>query len=199
MIKAVLLDMYGVILKDTGDSLLPYINETFPEKTFDEVYYFWEQSNVGALPSVEIFRGLCYTGDLEKTERDYLDTIEINGDFYDFAERMKGKVRMALISNDAAEWNRFLREKYDIDRHFEVLHVSGEVGIKKPDERIFLMTLEKLGLNPSECVYVDDRRHNLITAGRLGMAPILFNTRNVGYDGIIVRDFSGLADYVLNH
>ncbi|MDO4458887.1 MAG: HAD-IA family hydrolase [Clostridia bacterium] len=199
MIKAVILDMYGVILKDTGDSLLPYINETFPEKSFDDVYSYWNRCNVGELPSIEIFRGLGYEGDLEKIEKDYLNTIELNEDFPVFCEDMRGKTKLALISNDAAEWNRFLRNKYDLNKYFDVLHVSGELGIKKPDPDIFLLTLEKLGLKAEECVYVDDRRKNLYAAESLGMTPILFNTRNVDYDGIIIESFDDLKEYVLNN
>ena len=72
--------------------------------------------------------------------------------------------------------------------------ISGDLKMKKPDPRIFQLTLEKLGCPPEECVYIDDRRYNLEAAQALGMDTVLFNSRNVPYGGKIVTGFGELAD-----
>lgn len=50
-----------------------------------------------------------------------------------------------------------------------------------------------LTCSPEDCAYVDDRRFNVAAAQSLGMRAVLFNSRNVEYDGLSVRDFEELA------
>lgn len=103
-----------------------------------------------------------------------------------------------MISNDSSEWSRYLRDKYKINDYFDVITVSGDIKIKKPDERIFKLTLEKLGCLASDCTYIDDRRFNLAAAQSLGMDTILFNSRNVQYEGKTVINFKELANMLID-
>lgn len=192
--KALILDMYGVIIKDPEGGLLPFINSKFSHLSREDVYLHWDKADVGQLTSLDLFRNLGFEGDLSKIEKEYLDTIEINESFYDIVPILKKHYRLALISNDLSEWSSYLRDKFKINDYFDVITVSGDVKIKKPDAQIFLLTLDKLGLKASDCIYVDDRRYNLEAAQSLGMAAILFNSRNVQYDGKIVYSFKELAD-----
>lgn len=52
--------------------------------------------------------------------------------------------------------------------------VSGEVGVAKPDRRIFELLFERLGLAPTEIVFIDDNVDNVEVARALGMDAILF-------------------------
>lgn len=192
--KAVILDMYGVILKDSGDGFYSYVNRTFPQLTPADIYPDWDKADVGEISSLEVFRRLGFQGDLAKIERNYLDTVEINEAFYKFAEQIRKRFKLALISNDSSEWSRFFREKFSLNQYFDVISISGDLKIKKPDPGIFQLTVEKLGCEAGDCVYIDDRRYNLEAAQTLGMDVILFNSRNVPYDGKTVRDFGELAD-----
>ena len=70
----------------------------------------------------------------------------------------------------------------------------GDLKIRKPDERIFQLTMEKLAVKASECLYVDDRRGYLEAAGKVGMHTILFNSRNVPYEGNMVNSFEELMN-----
>ena len=56
---------------------------------------------------------------------------------------------------------------------FDAVVISGEVGMRKPDEDIYLFAAERLGLAPSECVFVDDLDRNVEVAEKLGMAGIV--------------------------
>lgn len=195
--KAIVLDMYGVIVKQTGDDFVPFVQRTFPKLTPEEIYLPWFKADIGEISSLDVWKILGYTGDLEQIEKEYLDSIELNDGFVEFAQAMQGKYRLAIISNDSSRWSRYLREKFDINKYFDVISVSGDLKIEKPDERIFCLTLEKLGLKAEDCLYVDDRRRNLGAAGRLGMNTVLMNSRNVSYEGAVVRNFEELAKKVL--
>ena len=195
--KAVVLDMYGVIVKQTGDDFVPYVQQTFPNITADEIYASWFRANMGEISSIEVWKAIGFQGDVEKIEKEYLDTIELSDGFVDFVEKAKAKYKLAILSNDSSRWSRYLREKFDINRYFDVISISGDLRVKKPDERIFLHTIEALGVNAEDCIYVDDRRRNLGAANKVGMNPILFNSRNVSCECISVHSFDELAQEVL--
>lgn len=67
-----------------------------------------------------------------------MDTIEINDGFLDFASLVNKHYKMAIISNDSSRWSKYLREKFDINKFFHVISISGDLKIQKPDERIFM-------------------------------------------------------------
>jgi epoxide hydrolase-like predicted phosphatase len=75
-------------------------------------------------------------------------------------------VRTALVSNSWRE------DDYDVDDLFDVIVLSGAIGIRKPDPRIYVLAAERLGVAPQDCVFVDDLGGNLKPAKSLGMATI---------------------------
>jgi putative hydrolase of the HAD superfamily len=191
--KAIILDMYGVILQETGDGFFPFVNSVSPELSTEEIFRVWDRADMGEIPSLEVFRHLGFKGDLPKIERDYLNTIEINEAFYKFASQVKKTCKLALISNDSIEWSKYLRGKFQLDAFFDVISVSGDLKIKKPDHRIFNHTLDKLGCRSADCTFIDDRCFNLEAAESLGIKTILFNSRNVRYEGTSVNNFEELS------
>jgi putative hydrolase of the HAD superfamily len=192
--QAIIFDMYGVILKDPEGGLMPFVNRFFPDLQFDDVYTHWRKANVGELTSLDFFSKIGFEGDINRIEKEYLDTIEIDASFYSAAQTLGKYYRLALLSNDLSEWSNYLRGKFDINKYFDTVVISGDVKLQKPDINIFKLTLQKLALPARGCVFIDDRRRNLAAAKSLGMETILFNSRNVEYDGRTVFDFSGLVD-----
>jgi epoxide hydrolase-like predicted phosphatase len=81
-------------------------------------------------------------------------------------------VRTALLSNS---WG------IDYDRSdwldmFDVVVISGEVGMRKPERQIFEFTLHRLGLPAAECVFIDDMAHNVVAAAQAGLVGIEHRT-----------------------
>jgi epoxide hydrolase-like predicted phosphatase len=56
-----------------------------------------------------------------------------------------------------------------------VLVYSYEVGVEKPDRRIYEITCQRLGVDPSEVVFLDDLEANVTAARQLGMRAVLFH------------------------
>lgn len=193
MIKAILLDMYGVIIKQTGDDFVPYIHRTHPELTAEQIQSPWFRANAGEVTSLDIWRELGFTEDPEELEKEYLDTLELNDNVLDFLRSAQGKYKLALISNDSSGWSRYVREKFQLNKYFDAISISGDIGIKKPDERIFRMTLEKLDVPASDCLYVDDRVKNLKATGLLGMHAVQLNSRGEEYAGTSFATFRELT------
>jgi putative hydrolase of the HAD superfamily len=55
---------------------------------------------------------------------------------------------------------------------FDAVVISSEVGLRKPDERIYRHAAGALGLEPAECVFVDDIEHNIRAAEAVGMIGV---------------------------
>ena len=195
--EAIILDMYGVIVKQTGDDFVPYVQQTFPNLKPEEIRKPWDKANIGEWTSLELWAAVGFQDDLEKIEKNYLDTIELNDGFLEFIKAVRMKYKLAIISNDSSRWSKYLREKFNIDQYFDVISISGDLKIRKPDERIFRHTIEKLAVKAEECLYIDDRRGYLEAAKRVGMNAILLNSRNVPYEGDVVNNLEELMNKVL--
>jgi epoxide hydrolase-like predicted phosphatase len=75
-------------------------------------------------------------------------------------------IKTALVSNS---WRR---EDYDVLDLFDVVVLSGELGIRKPDPEIYAVAVERLEVAADRCVFVDDLGGNLKPAKALGMTTI---------------------------
>ena len=67
-----------------------------------------------------------------------------------------------------------MHKRWDIDGLFDELVISAEVGLVKPDARVFQLALGRLDVQPHEAVFIDDMPVNVDAAGRLGMIGIQF-------------------------
>jgi putative hydrolase of the HAD superfamily len=88
---------------------------------------------------------------------------------YEILRRVRaGGLRTGLLSNS---WgNVYPRELWT--ELFDCVVISSEVGMRKPDERIFRHAVEQLGLPPGDCVFIDDIEHNVRAAEALGMVGL---------------------------
>jgi epoxide hydrolase-like predicted phosphatase len=79
-------------------------------------------------------------------------------------------VRTGLISNS---WGTGIYEPSMLSDLFDAVVISGDVGLHKPQPEIYELGAERLGVRPSECVFVDDLRENVAGAEAVGMTAIL--------------------------
>lgn len=81
-------------------------------------------------------------------------------------------LRLAVISNADGRVARFL-ERAGLADLFELILDSGELGVEKPDPRIFRLALDRLGLEPDEAVFVGDTWEvDVLGARAAGIRPI---------------------------
>lgn len=79
-------------------------------------------------------------------------------------------IPVALVSN---AFGRDCYAGFDLAELADVVVISSEVGIRKPSRRIYQIACDRLGIQPPQAVMVDDLRHNLDGAARLGIAGVL--------------------------
>ena len=83
-------------------------------------------------------------------------------------------LRVYAISNWSAETFPVARDQYPFLAWFEGIVISGEVGVAKPDARIFEALIERHGVEPSRTVFVDDSEANVVAAEELGFIGVRF-------------------------
>jgi len=90
------------------------------------------------------------------------------------AELRARGVPLYALSNWSSETFPIARKRFEFLEWFQGILISGEVGLVKPDPRIFQLFLETHGVNPLQAVYVDDLKHNADAAAAQGMHAIHF-------------------------
>lgn len=105
---------------------------------------------------------------------EHLETVALRPAMLDCVESLRRRgYRTAVVTNNFKEITALWRARIDIDRLFDTVIASCEVGVRKPDPRIFHLTLERLGgLAPEEAVLLDDFEINLSGARAIGMHGI---------------------------
>ena len=107
----------------------------------------------------------------------YFANLHTNEPMVEYLRSLRERgLRMALLTNNVREWEPHWRAKIPaLDEIFEVIVDSGFVGMRKPDPRIYQLTLERLGdVRAEECVFVDDLDVNCDAAAALGMKAVRF-------------------------
>jgi putative hydrolase of the HAD superfamily len=81
---------------------------------------------------------------------------------------------LAICTNNVREWERHWRAKLPVDEIFEVVVDSAFVGTRKPERRIYELTLERLGVAPEAALLIDDLELNCDAARALGIDAVWF-------------------------
>lgn len=99
---------------------------------------------------------------------------EIPGSVKILAElRGKGH-RLHALTNWSAETFPIARRRFAFLDWFEDIVVSGEVGLAKPDPRIFALAIRRCGLDPARTVFIDDSLRNVEAGAAAGLHAVHF-------------------------
>ncbi len=133
--------------------------------------------------------GAFFSGESRAT---LMASLEVRADV---VERIRGwrarGIPLALLTNNVAEWRPHWTAKLDAAGGlslFDVVIDSSEVGMRKPEERIYHHTVEalneRLGLRlvPRDCLFIDDFEQNIAGAEAVGMATLLATTDDAHWD-----------------
>ncbi len=111
----------------------------------------------------------------QEFDRIYSDRFTRKDDSINFIRNLSRKYTIAMLSNTCAPhyayWVKALGEDMKL---FKEVVLSFQIGIAKPDRRIFLEVVKRLGVKPEQCVFIDDVEEYVEAASRVGMHGIQF-------------------------
>ncbi len=199
----IVFDIMGVIFEvadDVNDLLVPFIQRRDRSVSSEKINELYRKASLGEISSYDFWSQLGFASDYPDIEKDYLDScLKLDPEFINIARSLKESDSLAVLSNDVKEWSSYLRNKFGLNELLKVVVISGEVGYRKPDRKIYTILLDRIHESPSSCVLVDDRSKNLYAASRLGMKTIKFFREDVAddYSGDFgITSFSQLPEIV---
>jgi HAD superfamily hydrolase (TIGR01509 family) len=98
---------------------------------------------------------------------------ELDLELMDYVRSLHGRVRLAILSNSGPGAREVEQRRYDFATLFEPIVYSHEVGLTKPDPRVFGLTAQRIGLPLGSLVFVDDVPANVDGARAAGMQAVL--------------------------
>jgi putative hydrolase of the HAD superfamily len=202
-IEAVISDFGGVLTSPLLDSFAAFQNSSGISLEALGKAMIAVGARRGANPLFELEKG-------QMSERDFLHTlseelteqlgrpIELHGfgeRYFEHLhpnERMIGYMRelrrrgykLAICTNNVREWERLWRAKLPVDEIFGVVVDSGFVGSRKPEPRIYELTLERLDVPAPAALMVDDVEVNCTAARELGLDAVWFQSTEQAIEDI---------------
>ncbi len=102
-----------------------------------------------------------------------------------FMRSLRPRYLTAILSNAGDLDRQVFNEAYGIENLVDKVIISAEVGLAKPDPRIFWLALDQFGVQPAETIFVDDLAVNVEAASKLGIRAIQFHTNEQVFGEIL--------------
>lgn len=183
-IRAVIFDLGGVLVRTTDPAPRARLAERLglsPAELsriiFDEESAY--QATLGAITTQEHWEAVRRKLGLSPEEfpdvpAEFWGGDTLDQDLVDYLRALRPRYKTALLSNAWDDLRQVLEEHWKITDAFDEVFISAEVGLLKPDPRIYRLALERLGVAPQEAVFVDDFPENVAGARAVGMHAIQF-------------------------
>jgi len=192
-IEAVVSDFGGVLTSPLVQSFMAFQDQTgITTETLGRAMQAATEAN-GDNPLFEMERGeiteaafldqltdsleplLGHRPEMHRFKEIYFEALQPNQPMIELMRELKaGGYRMAMLTNNVKEWEPLWRSMLPVDEIFETVVDSGFVGCRKPESRIYAITLERLALPAERCLFVDDVQVNCEGAERAGMTAVHF-------------------------
>jgi len=108
--------------------------------------------------------------------RDIFGDERINTELTGLITSLPKSFKKAILSNAFSGARQAFTGIFHLDELFDLIVISAEEGVAKPDDEIYLRTAERLKLDPWELLFVDDMLENAQAAAKVGMAAIHFKS-----------------------
>jgi putative hydrolase of the HAD superfamily len=186
-IQAVFWDLGGVIIRteDRSSRAAWEARLGLPPRELDQIVFAGEMGRkaaVGQAGAADVWTWVAERLGLDPEQREDLRKDFWRGEVLDlelvsYIRGLRANYRTGLISNAWREIRQDIENEWRIADAFDKLIISAEVGLAKPDPRIYHLALEGLGVEASQAIFVDDFIENLEAASALGMHPVHFKNR----------------------
>lgn len=172
MIRAIIFDYFDVIRTDG-------YNRWLRDHGFERTGVFLAASeghDRGELSDEQFFQALAdASGETaEQVEHEMEADVEVNWLLVEYVATLRSTYKTALLSNSSSDYLRNELKIHDLEKYFDEIIISSEVGLIKPEPAVFEHIMQKLGVRPEECIFTDDNPRHIAAATKLGINAILF-------------------------
>ncbi len=182
-VKAVFFDIGGVILRTEYQAPREHLAERL-NLTYEDVYKAIFESETSRRASLgTVSEDEHWSAVLRKLGRPIAEAKAIRDEFFagdiidrsllDFIRSLRPRYITGVISNAWPDMRAYIAEN-KFDDAFDSLTISAEIGVMKPQPKIYQLALEQAKVRASEALFVDDTPANIEAANMLGMYGILF-------------------------
>lgn len=183
--EALLLDMDGVVIdsEPLHDQAQRIIFRAFdldvPESAFDS-FRGMRETEVFEKIVRDFADGRGDVGDLvaakERVYRGLLDGLTLVPGALTFITNARARYRLALTTSSVRLDQQMAFEKFGLGPHFEAVVTAEDIVMPKPHPQPYLKTAEKLGLEPSACLVIEDSINGVRSAARAGCTVVGMTT-----------------------
>jgi epoxide hydrolase-like predicted phosphatase len=183
-IKAVIWDLGGVILRTENYAPRQYLADQLGVTLEDlEHLVFSNNSGMraqrGEIPVEQHWKTIQQRYDLDEKglkdfRRHFFGGDVLDRELLNYIQTLRSHYRIGLLSNAFSDLRTYLENSWSITDLFDDLVISAEVGMAKPDAEIFLLSLERLSVQPHEAVFIDDFLHNIEGARAVHINTVYF-------------------------
>lgn len=180
--------MGGVILRGGGDisSRERLVQRLGIDRSYLESLVFnSESSRLSLLGEIsedehwqQVGKVLDLSGEaLNQARKEFWCDSRMDTELVAFIDSLRPQYKTGLLSNAWKGTRETVGSKFAFLQVFDVSVFSDEVGMMKPDAAFYNWILKRLQVQPGEAVFIDDMAENVQAAQSLGMAGIIFHTR----------------------
>ena len=195
MIKTIIFDYAGVLTPTRNkQNFAQEDHKRFnlqPSELLDILYKQWDKTAIGEMSEKDYWK---YIGEKLNINPDEIRDLvyaafPIEERVIKIIDQIKDKYTLVMVSNQIEDWLEKVIDDNNLRNKFHYFANSYQVGVNKPDKRIFLAALEKSKSEPEEALFIDDSPENIKSAKELGLNTIQFKT----YDQFL-REFKKCID-----
>lgn len=141
----------------------------------------WKKGSLGLCSEDDVRRGLQEILGMDQAQiaafeddlwEEYLGTLNV--ELFTYFASLRPRYKTAIVSNSFVGAREREQARYHFDEITDLIIYSHEVGLAKPDKRIFALTCERLGIQPEEMIFLDDVERAVAAARELGIAGVHF-------------------------
>ncbi len=137
------------------------------------------RATVGDVPEEAVWQYVAETLNLDANGlaafmQEFWAGDNLDADLHQFVKDLHKNYKVGLLSNAWSGARAVLDSRYHMLGVFDVTIFSAEVGLAKPDPRIYQLALHRLGVETAQAIFVDDFQANVDAANALGMHGVSF-------------------------
>ncbi|MGC8781233.1 MAG: HAD family hydrolase [Anaerolineae bacterium] len=185
-VQAIIFDFGGVLVRtedQTGRLRAAARLGVSPEELYAAVFDSpaAAQATLGQAPAEAVWAhvqerfGLDADG-LARLRADFWAGDRLDETLVAFIRRLRPARKIGILSNAWSDGRRIIAEKFGLAHVVDDIVISAEVGIAKPDARIFRLAAARLGVEPGQVIFVDDFSANIAGARAVGMHAVHFRS-----------------------